>query len=154
MNRSERLQKIAELNMAFENNAGADLSSCRSNYQQCKDQLDQLRVYREEYHERLHTKMQHSITANEIRDFQFFFSSLDLAIEQQAQILDQSAAQVEQSRLNWLEKKQDVSKMSKAAENLKNREMADSNKREQQAADELSQLLFKAELGSRSHNHH
>lgn len=142
MKRSARMEKIADINHGFENIAGASLTKSRVQHQQQENQLEQLKIYKGEYQNQLKNRLKDTITAREIQDYQFFFSSLDSAISQQENILKESAQQVETSQKNWMQKKQDHSKISRIAENLKVQEDAVNAKKEQAESDELNQILF------------
>ena len=147
MSRSARLEKIADIKLGIENVARVSLVSARTQFQSQENQLKQLRVYKEEYQDRLNSRMKNTISANEIQDYQYFFSSLDNAISQQTEVVEQCALQVEASRKNWLEKKQTVSKISRVAESLREQEHAYQQKSEQKESDELNLRLFAANPG-------
>jgi len=142
MSRSARLERIADIKLGIENVALVSLTSAKTQFQSQENQLNQLNLYKYEYQERLNTRMKNTITANEIQDYQYFFASLDNAISQQAEVVEQCALQVEASRKNWLHKKQDVSKISRVAENLRKQEQASQQKSEQKESDELNLRLF------------
>lgn len=142
MKRSERLEKIASINLGYENLAGASLASSRDQYRIQENQLQQLKIYKVEYQQQLRTRLKTSISANEIRDYQYFFSSLDTAILQQKELVKQSAVQVEKSKDNWLHRKREVAKISRVAENLRTQEALTSQKNEQKTADELNLSAF------------
>lgn len=142
MKRSERFDKIASINVGYENLAGASLASTRDQYRKQENQLEQLKIYKEEYQQQLKTRLETTISANEIRDYQYFFSSLDTAISQQAEIVRESAAQVEKSKNHWLDKKREVAKISRVAENLRSEETDAQQKNEQKITDELNLSVF------------
>jgi len=147
MKRSARLEKIADIKLGVENIARVSLTSARTQYQSQENQLKQLQVYKEEYQQRLHTRLKNTISANEIQDYQYFFSTLDKAISQQSDVVKQCAIQVAASRNNWLNKKQAVSKISRVAESLRKLEFAAQQKSEQKESDELNLRLFATERG-------
>ena len=138
MKRSTRLEKLADINSGYENMALAALATARSQYQKQEDQLNQLKIYRDDYRSQLIERMQVTTSANEIRDFQYFFSSLDDAIDQQALEVEKAAAELAKVEQNWLQSRQEVKKFSQAASNLKQREDADMERRSQQESDELN----------------
>jgi len=142
MKRSARLEKIANINIGFENIAGASLSTARTQHEMQENQLKQLKLYKEEYQQQLTERLKATISAIEIQDYQYFFASLDNAIAQQTEIVKQSAEQLEASRNNWLDKKQEVAKISRAAENLKGQEAATELGKEQRESDERNLQLF------------
>ncbi len=142
MKRSTRLEKIADINVGFENVAAASLTSTAAEYRAQENLLEQLLQYKEEYQQQLGTRLKNAISATEMRDYQYFFASLDKAIEQQVGRLDQITLLLEASKNNWLSKKREVSKMSRAAENQKNIEDAIELNHEQKESDEANLRLF------------
>lgn len=147
MKRSARLEKIANINLGFENIAGASLASSKTEFKKQENQLEQLKIYKQEYQKQLRERLQNSISANEILDYQYFFSSLDNAIEQQTEIVKQSASQVDISKTNWLNKKREVAKISRIAEKAKAIETDAQQKIEQKISDELNLSRFALKNG-------
>ena len=138
MKRSTRLEKLADINSGYENMALAALATARAQYQKQEDQLNQLKIYRDDYRSQLIERMQSTTSANEIRDFQYFFSSLDDAIDQQTLEVQRAAKELDKVEQNWIQTRQEVKKFSQAAHNLKQRELADVERRSQQESDELN----------------
>ena len=66
MKRSARLEKIANINLGFENLAGASLATARTQYQAQVNQLKQLKLYKEEYQRQLTERLKGSISAIEL----------------------------------------------------------------------------------------
>lgn len=142
MKRSARMEKIADINLGFENIAGAAFATARRQLQAQEKQLEQLNIYKQEYQQKLKARLSGNITVTEMQDYQYFFTSLDQAISQQTAILKQSENQVQHSKDEWMNKKQDVAKVSKVAERLKKKEDEESIKKEQQETDELNLRLY------------
>jgi len=138
MKRSARMEKLAEINLGYENAAVAALASARAAYQQQENQLEQLRIYREDYREQLSSRMQDATSANAIRDFQYFFESLDSAIVQQTREVEKAALELEKVEKNWLNCRQEVKKFNRAADNLRHQETAADQRSAQTENDELS----------------
>lgn len=151
MKRSTRLEKLADINAGYENMALAALATARAQYQKQEDQLNQLRIYRDDYRNQLTERMHDTTSANVIRDFQYFFASLDDAIDQQALEVDKAAAELEKVEQNWLQSRQEVKKFSQAASNLKQREDADAERRSQMESDELNTSNYLQRMRDRSH---
>ena len=138
MKRSTRMGKIADVNLAIEKAASASFATVASQFQFHENQLKQLMIYRAEYQEKHKEKLKNSTSINQIRDYQHFSTTLDKAIEQQKQMVDEIERQLEYCRTNWLEKKQDTEKISRVTEKFRLRETADQIKAEQKESDELS----------------
>ena len=142
MKRSTRIEKIADINQGYEQQAGALLNCARSQHQQQKQQLEQLKLYRQEYQQRLQAKLQNSASATLMDDYHRFFSMLDTAINDQAKIVNRSSQQVDSSQQNWLDKKRAVTSMTRAAENIKAQEERVVRANEQKENDELASRLY------------
>jgi flagellar protein FliJ len=140
--RSTRIEKIADINQGYEQQAGALLNCARSQHQQQKQQLEQLKLYRQEYQQRLQAKLQNSASATLMDDYHRFFSMLDTAINDQAKIVNRSSQQVDSSQQNWLDKKRAVTSMTRAAENIKAQEECVVRANEQKENDELASRLY------------
>lgn len=138
MKRSARMEKLADINLGYENMAVAALATARANYQKQENQLEQLRIYREDYREQLSARMQGSTSANAIRDFQYFFESLDDAISRQTQEVEKAALELEKVERHWLNCRQEVKKFNQAANSLRSQESATQERRAQRETDELS----------------
>lgn len=138
MKRSTRLEKLADINSGYENMALAALASARAQFQKQEDQLNQLKIYRDDYRAQLAQRMQDTTSASVIRDFQYFFSSLEDAITQQTLEVEKAAVELDKVEQNWLNSRREVKKFSQAASNLKQRELADMERQSQLESDELN----------------
>lgn len=142
MKRSTRMEKLADINLGYENMALAELATARDHYQRHEDQLTQLKIYREDYRNQLADRMSTTTSASAIRDFQYFFSSLDEAIAQQSREVEKAAEALEKVEQNWLSRRQEVKKFNCVADNLRKQEVADSERRSQIESDELANNHF------------
>ena len=138
MKRSMRLEKFAELNAGLENNAGAALATAQALFEAQYSQLEKLEAYRVEYQAQLSEKLSNSDSASVIYDYHCFIASLNSAISKQTELVKQYAKKVEASRAQWIQRKQDVTKMNRAVDNIKRREVAIERRQEQIESDELS----------------
>jgi len=133
-----RLEKFAELNAGLENSAGAALASAQALFDAQCSQLKKLEAYRVEYQEQLSAKLGNSDSASAIYDYHCFIASLNNAITKQKELVKQYAKKVETSRAQWLQRKQEVTKMTRAVDNIKRREVSIERRQEQIESDELS----------------
>lgn len=138
MKQGNRLDKLVELNQGFENLAVAPLIEARTAFQKQEDQLKQLLDYRDEYQRQLEEKLTGSTSASSLRDFQYFFSSLSSAIEQQTAEVERAAAALEVVERQWLMRRQETRKLEKAAGNINAKIVAAANRAEQKELDEIS----------------
>lgn len=143
MKRSERIEKIVRLNRNFETMAGATFSKAQNDFQQKMQQLEQLNLYRDEYQERLKERLKSPINAQEMRDYQFFFNSLDYVISEQLKIVKDSEIEVEKYRDEWLDKKNEVNKFTRLADNCRRTETKANEKKLLRENDELNQMRHK-----------
>ena len=137
MKRSVRLEKFAEINAGLESNAGSLLASVQQQYDKQNAQLENLRAYRAEYQQQLNEKLADSRSAGVIHDYHRFIASIDLAIGQQTEVVRQLAEKVAARRADWILKRQNVTKMINAAENLRIGENLSARRAEQKESDEL-----------------
>jgi flagellar FliJ protein len=140
MKRSDRLEKINAINNGFKSLAGANLARVENEYQTQLHQLEQLRIYKDEYSEQLKQRMEGAVTPDEIQDFRYFFASLYKAISQQESIVNHLHKQLEECRQEWLAKDQEVRKFDTVSDNLKKAEAKTEARREQKHTDETTML--------------
>ncbi len=140
MKRSERLEKINAINNGFKSLAGAKLARVEQEYNAQLHQLEQLRIYKDEYSEQLKQRMAGHVTPDEIQDYRYFFASLYKAISQQESIVNHLHKQLEESRQEWLAKDAEVRKFNTIGENMRREEQQQETRKEQKRADEMSML--------------
>lgn len=137
MKRSDRMEKINVINNGIKTLAGANLARAEQEYAQQLHQLEQLRIYKEEYAEQLRQRMAGQVRPDEIQDYRYFFSSLYRAISQQESIVAHLKNQVENCRREWLARDQEVRKLNKVGDRLRQVEEEDEVRKEQKRSDEL-----------------
>ncbi|HEY0961892.1 MAG TPA: flagellar export protein FliJ [Pseudomonadales bacterium] len=141
MKRSERLEKINAINNGFKSLAGANLARIEQECKAAQHQLDQLRIYKDEYADQLKGRMDSGhVTPEEIQDFRYFFASLHKAISQQESVVRHMQKQLEDARQEWLAKDQEVRKIDRIGENMRREEAQAEARREQKRSDEMSML--------------
>lgn len=139
MNRSDRLQRLANIQESSKHIAGAGLAKAQEQYRRDLRQLEQLKLYRGDYRERLNRLMQQGIGASEMQDFRYFFSTLENAINQQQMQLEHSTKQLERLRQHWQQQQQEVDKLQKASQRALEQETFIQLELEQFESDERSQ---------------
>jgi len=140
MKRSERLEKINAINNGFKSLAGANLARVEQEYNTQLHQLEQLRIYKDEYAEQLKQRMNGHVTPDEIQDFRYFFASLYKAISQQESLVNHLHKQLEESRQEWLAKDAEVRKFNTIGDNMRREEQQQEVRKEQKRSDEMSML--------------
>lgn len=151
MKRSERLERINAINHGLENLAGAKLAKVSEEYAMQLNQLEQLRVYKDDYAEQLRVKMQGNLTTQELRDYRYFFASIENAIQQQESMVAHVQKKLEQVQAEWMEKRNEVEKLNVAGASLRRTEAAEDARREQKLSDELGLRLRAGRFTDLSH---
>lgn len=142
MKKSERMQKMADLNKNFESVAASAYAQAQSVYDMQLEQLEQLKIYRDEYRKRLKDRYSNAVTTTEIKDYRYFFKSLEDAIETQERLLEELDKRKETSRSQWLNRRNETRKLDMVTEKLKSREDTLAQRKEARENDELSQVLY------------
>ena len=151
MKRSERLAKINAINHGLENMAGVKLAKVFEEYSAQMNQLEQLKIYKDDYAEQLRVKMESQLSVQELRDYKYFFSSIENAIVQQESMVDHLRKKLEKCQSEWFERRNEVEKLNIAGENLRRGEEAQLARREQKLSDELTTLMLQRQHTFVSH---
>ena len=151
MKRSERLAKINVINHSLENMAGSQLATVYAEYSVQVKQLEQLQIYKEDYAEQLKAKLNGSIRPEVLRDYKYFFSSIDTAISQQESLVKRLYSKLEKSQADWLDKHSEVQKINVAGENMRKLEQKIEDRKEQLNTDELSMRMLSKMQFSTNH---
>ena len=138
MKRSQRINRLADIKRQFEDQAGQQLAAAKSQYLSQQAKLDQLLQYKSEYSQRM-SNGQVSLEAEQLRDYQQFFSKLDVAVKQQEVTLQHAQAEVERCHNEWLQRHQQTQSMEKVSIKLQTRENQAASQQEQIASDERNQ---------------
>jgi len=137
MKRSSRLDNLAGINRHFENQAGSSFADAQVQLQKQEHQLQLLINYRNEYNQQLTEKMKTTSSAFEIREFQQFIATIDAAISQQQEQVQKFVAELQNREQEWLQKRHEVKKLSRAAEVVRQREATIDQRAERKEEDEL-----------------
>jgi flagellar export protein FliJ len=135
--RSKRLERINAINVGIENAAGARLADAAGEYSRHVNQLEQLRIYKDDYATQLQNKMQDGMSPQALRDFHYFFASIDNAITQQQAMVEHLRRKLEHCQQEWFDKRNEVEKINVAGASLKRAEDLAATRAEQKASDEL-----------------
>lgn len=139
MKRSDRLDKIVALNAGFESIASRSLAQARTRLDKQNAQLDRLVHYLGEYRKGLDEVLAGSASSREVQHYRAFILSLEKAIEQQEAMVQRCQEEMESARGAWLDKRQEVRKVEKAADKLRDRERLRREKHELHESDERNQ---------------
>lgn len=139
MSQHSALDTLHDLAAKEVDDAAIRLGEMRRGCQQAKEQLEMLLNYQNEYRNNLNNDMCQGIASERWRNYQQFIQTLDIAIEQHHQQLEQWSHKVEQALSFWKDKKQRL----QAWETLQERKAAAAlqaeNKLDQKRMDEFAQ---------------
>jgi len=143
MNKSKRLQPVAEIAQQKADEAASRIAESRQKIKDRKQQLDELVEYREDYTNGLQHKRQAGLNAAQMNDYILFMERLNLAINQQQVSLDSAYSELSANRRAWQEKQQ----RARALENVVSRhqlsEQQAQSRREQKESDEHAQRIMR-----------
>ncbi len=135
--KSKQFQVVVEHAHRVEEQAARALGEANQRVEAAQEQLNRLRLYRQEYLQRYQELGgQGHLEPGRLRDYQAFLAKLNDAIDQQQKVLDEALDQQDKVRLFWLEKRG----RSKALDNVLVRyieqEQRQQDRREQREIDD------------------
>ncbi|WP_130835320.1 flagellar export protein FliJ [[Erwinia] mediterraneensis] len=135
-NAIDTLRDLAEKDLE---KAAVHLGDMRRGVQQADEQLNMLLNYQDEYRHKLNDDMSGGIASSRWTNYHQFIQTLEKAIEQHRQQLQQWNRRLEQALASWREKQQRLNAyqtlLSRAAENALRQE----NRLDQKRMDEFAQ---------------
>jgi len=141
MKRSRRLEPVVKVAENREQQAARSLGDAQSALNQAQQRLDELENYRKEYIQRFHTTGAVGMSAVQMGDYRLFLSNLSRAIEQQAGLVKQAAAAVEQQRQQWFARRGKVKMLGNVVSRFQTEEQRVADRKEQLEQDERSQCM-------------
>ncbi|HEC18561.1 MAG TPA: flagellar export protein FliJ [Gammaproteobacteria bacterium] len=139
MKRSQRLEPVVKVAENREQQAAKALGEAQAALQQAQQRLAELKTYREEYVQRFHSDGATGMSAVQMGDYRLFLSKLSRAIEQQAELVEQAAARLEQQRQQWFDQRGKVKMLGNVVSRFQADERRSVERREQREQDERSQ---------------
>ncbi len=139
MKRSQRLEPVVRVAENREQQAARSLGDSQSALNQAQQRLNELKNYREEYIQRFHTTGAVGMSAMQMGDYRLFLSNLSRAIEQQAGLVEQAAAVVEQQRQQWFTRRGKVKMLGNVVARFQTEEQRVVDRKEQLEQDERAQ---------------
>ncbi|MEP5765368.1 MAG: flagellar export protein FliJ [Halieaceae bacterium] len=137
MIRSKRLERVTDIRREQERKAGSQLADAQQAHASKEQMLQQLLQYRQEYQALFAEQSTQGLDAQQYRNFQQFFAQLDRAVEEQRHTLELGETEVEQTRDQWIEKRQASETLSRLTAMALETEQQELQKQEQKQADEL-----------------
>ncbi|MBT8137856.1 MAG: flagellar export protein FliJ [Gammaproteobacteria bacterium] len=141
MNRSKRLQPIAELAAHHEKEASKQLADSRERVAQQEQMLVELIDYHAEYSST--ELMSHAATANPVRlqDYRLFLDRLEHAIMRQRELIARLREDLDHSHTHWSERRSQRKALDNVTDRYARAEARDEQTREQRQLEEVSALL-------------
>ncbi len=136
MKKSQRLNVIVELNARNEKTTLKALGSIQQQRQEAETQLENLKVYRQDYETQYQSIAKIGVNIKQLLEFRAFMSKLDLAIEEQQQVILGVEKQLSSTRIQWEQQHQKTKSMQKVCEAAVKEELKAEDKREQNEQDD------------------
>ena len=137
MKRSDRMAKLHRINQLHEKRAASSFAQASQHHDQLREQLEKLEDYWREYSVKLEELKTTTNCAATLREHQQFLNKLDDAINQQRSELEKSAANLDASKDELVERSVEVKKIEKATASIRKQELASERKQSQKETDEL-----------------
>lgn len=112
--------------------------------QNAKTRMQMLEQYRAEYAERLRNAIESGTTRQVLANYQDFLSRIDEAIQQQTQVIKQSANNTQRGQQHWQQQNSKLKAIDTLAVRHEKKEQKQLEKQEQKLLDEFSTRNFHA----------
>lgn len=112
--------------------------------QNAKTRMQMLEQYRAEYAERLRNAIESGTTRQVLANYQDFLSRIDEAIQQQTQVIKQSANNTQRGQQHWQQQNSKLKAIDTLAIRHEKKEQKQLEKQEQKLLDEFSTRNFHA----------
>ncbi len=139
MNKSKRFKPIQKIAEKKERDAAAAFGRTLQAREAAQRRLEELQQYHAEYLERFTQATRTGIGGARIQEYQTFITKLELAIEQQQQVLEESQNRVSDSKAQWQGKYTKARAVDSAVDRMRADELRESERKEQLLSDERSQ---------------
>ena len=139
MTKSQRVKPVIKVSQNREREAARVLADSQRVLQERRQRLTELQRYREEYRDTYRAQGRVGMNAQQLRTYRNFLAKLDLAVEQQEELVTAAQRELEHKKSKWLEKHF----RTKALDNMRSRYLTQEQRQEQRAeqkdSDERSQ---------------
>ncbi len=142
MNSSTKLQPIAKIRKQQERNAGRQHGESMHLLDQQQKQLEELITYRQQYEKTFQAACQSGLSAIQMQEYKLFIYRLDDAITQQKQQVSQVQDTCENSRKEWIDKRNNSKMLNKVVESRQQSERKQRDKREQREIEDRPYTKF------------
>ncbi|WP_137936343.1 flagellar export protein FliJ [Chitinivorax sp. B] len=138
MARPFQFQLLLDQAVRQSEDASRVMMTCRADWLNAEQKLQQLEGFRQEYRLRLCHTEQSGISVNQWRDYQAFIAKIDVAIRQQQEAINFAKTCFEQARDRWQTLENQVGAYRKLETRHHHQEQHRELKREQKMNDEFS----------------
>lgn len=142
MVRSKRLKPIKELAKNREKLAAQELGHSLESQKLENQKLEQLTQYRNQYLADMEQKVRQGVSGATLQRYHQFLAKLDLAIDQQNDVLRRCSDRIDESQGNWQDKRSRTKVISQVMDKMAVKEQIAITKKEAHQSDELSTQAF------------
>ncbi|RLA05164.1 MAG: flagellar export protein FliJ [Gammaproteobacteria bacterium] len=134
--KSARLAPVKKLAENKEKSATEEMVVARNSHQGHEHKLGDLVRYRVEYIEQFHSRAKSGMQSSQLQQYKQFISQLDVAIQQQQQIVSDASQVLDKSQNHWREKHSHKKAISRVVNRFKKQENSSEEKKQQADLDE------------------
>lgn len=136
MNKSKRFKPIVKLAQSREKEAAKVLGQSQQVLSAQEIRLSELKMYRAEYVESLHSAGGQGMSIEQMRNYRSFLDNLEKAIEQQEHVVNQAVSLVDKDKSDWVNSLSRRKVLDKVVDKYKGEEQRHMDKAEQRETDD------------------
>ncbi len=137
------VKTLIDLTQTRVDDAARQLQAVTASRDGAKQQLDMLYVYRQDYLERFEKASAEGMSTVNYHNFRQFIATLDEAISQQNNILDQYELKLKQTQEHWFDQKRQLNSYETLLSRQEQERQLLNNRKEQKLNDEMSMQQFR-----------
>ena len=137
------IKTLIDLTQTRVDDAARQLQAVTASRDGAKQQLDMLHVYRQDYLERFEKASAEGMSTVNYHNFRQFIATLDEAISQQNNIVDQYDLKLKQTQELWFDQKRQLNSYETLLSRQEQERQLLNNRKEQKLNDEMSMQQFR-----------
>lgn len=137
------IKTLIDLTQTRVDDAARQLQAVTASRDGAKQQLDMLHVYRQDYLERFEKASAEGMSTVNYHNFRQFIATLDEAISQQNNIVDQYDLKLKQTQEHWFDQKRQLNSYETLLSRQEHERQLLNNRKEQKLNDEMSMQQFR-----------
>lgn len=137
------IKTLIDLTQTRVDDAARQLQAVTASRDGAKQQLDMLHVYRQDYLERFEKASAEGMSTVNYHNFRQFIATLDEAISQQNNIVDQYDLKLKQTQELWFDQKRQLNSYETLLSRQEHELQLLNNRKEQKLNDEMSMQQFR-----------